>query len=80
MLGGVSDQLESDFDLAGNVFAANLVLTQAESSALFGALGALTPAHWANAVSFMLARCVAEGAALLLLRVADQSCASRAAV
>ena len=68
----INDELEGDFDLFGDVLAADFVLTEAQRAALLRTGRALTPADGAHTISTVLARRVAQGAALLLLFVAGQ--------
>ena len=80
VLCSVNNKLECNFDFVSNVLAADLVLAEAESAALLGGGRALTPADGANTVSAVLARRVAQGAALDLILVAGKGSASSAAV
>lgn len=80
MLGSIDHELECDFNFVGDVLAADLVLAEAESTALARLGRALAPADGTNAVGVVLAGWVAKCAALFLILVADQRSASRAAV
>ena len=80
VLSCVDDELEGDLYLVGNVLAADLVLTEAESSAFTSRGRALAPADWADSSGAVVAWWVAEGSALFLVLVADQRSASCAAV
>jgi hypothetical protein len=70
VFGGINNKLEGNFDLVSNVFAADLVLSQAERSALLGGGGALSPANGANTGGAVLAFRVAKSSAHYLVLVA----------
>ena len=80
VLGGILDELVGDLGLVGDVLAADLISAQTEWATLSGASGALTPANWADAVSAMLARRIAESSTLNLVIVADERDSSTTAV
>lgn len=80
VLGSIDNQLEGNLHLVGDVLTADLVFAEAEGAAFFGALGALAPANGSNTISFMLARTVAESAALFLILVASQRGTSSSAI
>jgi len=72
VFGGIDNKLEGNFHLVSNVFAADLVLTQAECAALFGGGWALSPAYGANTVGAVLAGRVAKSSAHYLVLMALQ--------
>ena len=72
VLCSINNELEGDFDLFGDVLAADFILTEAQRAALLRTGRALTPADGAHAISTILARRIAQGATLLLLFVAGQ--------
>jgi hypothetical protein len=65
MLGSVHCELISDLDFLSNVFAANLILTEAERAARLCRCRAFTPADRADTHSAMLAWWVAQSTMLL---------------
>jgi len=71
VLGSILNQLVGNLGLIGDVLAANLVSAQTEWAALSGAGWALSPADSADALGAMVARRIAEGAALFLVCVAE---------
>lgn len=80
MLRLVNNKLVSNFDLVGDVFAADLVGAETQGAALLGTGGALAPADGTVALGVEVARRVAESATLLLVLVADQGRASTTVV
>ena len=65
-------ELESNFDLIGDILTADIIFTKAERAALFGALGARAPANGSHTVGTILASRVAQSTALYLFLVALQ--------
>ena len=80
VLSSILDQLISDLGFVSDVFAADLISAQAKRTACLGASGAFTPANWTNSRCSVIARWIAESAALYLILVADQRSASSTAV
>ena len=72
--GDINDSFEDSLHFSGNILVAGLAWSQAEGSALGGAGWAATPADWADAISFIRAVWVAEGARLNELAWADEWC------
>ena len=80
MLCCINNKLEAYLYLIGNVFAANLILTKAKSTAFLGIFRAFTPADGTYTDGTVLTLWIAEGSALFLVFVASQRSASSAAV
>ena len=80
MLSGILDKLIGNFDFIGNVLTADIVLTEAERSALSGACRALAPANWTDTFGSVITFGVAESTALNLVFMADKGFARLTAV
>ena len=70
MLCCINHKLEAYLHLIGNVFAADLILSKAKSTAFLGIFGAFTPANGTYTDGAVLTLWIAEGSALLLVFVA----------
>ena len=70
MLCCINNKLEAYLHLIGNVFAADLILSKAKSTAFLGIFGAFTPADGTYTDGAVLTLWIAEGSALLLVFVA----------
>ena len=70
MLCCINHKLEAYLHLIGNVFAADLILSKAKSTAFLGIFGAFTPANGTYTDGAVLTLWIAEGSTLLLVFVA----------
>lgn len=70
MLRCVNDELECNFDLVSNIFAADFIFTKAESTALSCAGWARTPADGTDTRCVMVTFWVTKGSTLYLVLVA----------
>ena len=72
MLSSIDDKLECNLDLFSDIFTADVIFTEAESTTLFRALGARSPANWTN-TGAVFALGVAESSTLHLILVAGET-------
>ena len=72
--GDINDGFEDSLHFSRNILVAGLAWSQAEGSALGCSGWAASPADWADAISFIRAVWVAEGAGLNKLAWADEWC------
>jgi len=72
VLSGINNKLEGNLHFVSNVFAADLILAEAECAALLGASWASSPADGANTIGTVLARCVAESTTRFLVFMTGQ--------
>lgn len=80
MLSSVDNKLEGNLDFVGDILAADLIWAEAESTALFGASRAFSPADRTDTVGVVVARLVAQSSTQFLVFVAGQWGARTAAV